>query len=369
MNADSLVPFNDISIQWNQIRDNALPDLIELFDNSAYCLGPWVESFEMNCASYLNIKHAVAVNSGTSALHLACIVAGIGPGDKVMMPAQTFIGTAWGVLYQGAFPILCDVDQDTATISIEELERRYEPGVKAIIPVHLFGQPADMTPILNFASKYKITVIEDAAQAFGACYNGKKISSIGDLGCMSFYPGKNLGSAGEAGLISTNNDEIASRLKALRNHAQLERYAHHEMGFNYRMTGIQGLILQHKLKYLDDWTAARKKIAMRYNTELQGLPCTLAKIKHDDHVWHLYVIRTKLRDKLRHYLSENGVETGLHYPIPLHKQPVMSRYGVNEFEFPNAEQWANESLSLPIFPGMTEVQQNKVIDALKKFFK
>lgn len=368
MNNTVNVPFSDLSLQWQVIRENALPDIEKLFQSSAFCLGSWVENFEKSVADYLGVKHAIAVNSGTSALHLAAIVSGINPGDKVMVPAQTFAGTVWGILYQGGIPILCDVDEDTATIAIDELERRYETGVKAIIPVHLFGQPANMDAIMTFAARRNLVVIEDGAQAFGARYGSRKLCSLGSLGCVSFYPGKNLGAAGEGGLITTNDDQVASRLRALRSHGQSQRYVHDEIGFNYRMEGVQGLILGHKLPLLDEWTDERRTIARRYGKAFSGLPLALPKIMHGDHVWHLYVVRTPLRDKLRDYLSAQGIETGLHYPVPMHLQPMMSKYNFDPEGYPNALRWANEGLSLPIFVGMTESQQNRVINAVASFF-
>ncbi len=362
------VPFADLSIQWRQIRANALPDLEKLFDSSAYCLGPWVDAFEKAAAVYLGVRHAVAVNSGSSALHLATIASGIGRGDKVMVPAQTFIGTIWGVLYQGGIPILCDVDAETATISVEELERRYERGVKAIIPVHLFGQPANMAAILQFAERHSLTVIEDVAQAFGGTYGGRKLGSLSTMGCTSFYPGKNLGAAGEGGLITTNDDQTATRLRALRSHGQSRRYVHDEIGYNYRMEGVQGLVLGHKLPLLDGWTNERRALAARYAKELSGLPLTLPQTLNGDHVWHLYVVRTPQRDKLRDHMAAQNVETGLHYPVPLHEQPCLAAFGFDRNAYPNATQWANIGLSLPLFVGMTEEQQSRVIAAIKSFF-
>ena len=362
------VPFTDLKIQWHQIRKNVLPELDELFDQSAFCLGPWVERFELAVAEYLGVRHAVAVNSGTSALHLAVIASNIKPGDKVLVPAQTFIGTIWGLLYEGITPVLCDVDKETATISIDEIKRHYDDQVKAIIPVHLFGQPANMEAICDFADQHQLTVIEDAAQAFGAKYKSKKVGNVGKISCVSFYPGKNLGAAGEAGLITTNDDRVADRLRTLRNHGQKERYVHDDIGFNYRMTGIQGLILSHKLKHIDDWNEQRRLIATKYQQELSNLPLTLPRVENEDHIWHLFVIQSNQRDALRSFLTTNGIETGLHYPIPLNRQPILSQYSDNSSAYPNAEMWANYGLSLPIFPGMTVKQQDRVIACIKDFF-
>jgi dTDP-4-amino-4,6-dideoxygalactose transaminase len=368
MNAPDKVPFANLALQWHQIRDKALPDMERLFEASAFCLGPWVERFEAAAADYLGVSHAIAVNSGSSALHLAVIAAGIGPGDKVMVPAQTFIGTLWGLIYQGAIPVLCDVEAGSATIDPAEIERRMEPGVKAVIPVHLFGQPADLSPILELAAKHNLTVIEDVAQAIAGRYRGRALGGIGQMGCFSFYPGKNLGAAGEGGLITTNDDAIASRLRALRSHGQYERYLHAETGYNYRMEGLQGLILGHKLPHLEAWTEERRAIARRYQAGLADLPIDLPKIVHGDHVWHLYVLRTPDRDRLRQHMTEQGVETGLHYPVPIHRQPCLSHLALDRDSYPEADRWASQGLSLPVFAGMTVEQQDRVVAAVRSFF-
>jgi dTDP-4-amino-4,6-dideoxygalactose transaminase len=320
------VPFTDLSIQWRQIEEKALPDIHRLFQTGAFSLGPFVAQFEQAAADYLGIAHAIGVNSGTSALHLALIAAGIGPGDKVLVPSHTFIATAWGVLYVGATPVLCDVEEESANIDLADAERRLDPAVKAIIPVHLYGQPADMAGVMAFAARHGLVVIEDAAQAIGARFDGRCVGTFGLCGCYSFYPAKNLGAAGEAGLITTADDAIAERLRALRHHAQSERYVHDELGFNYRMEGLQGLILGHKLPLLDGWTESRRKLAQVYHERLAGLPLALPKVMHGDHVFHLYVVRSKDRDRLRDYMQRAGIETGLHYPVPLHAQPALARF-------------------------------------------
>lgn len=362
------VPFADLSLQWAQIRDKALPDLEKLFESSAYCLGPWVERFETAVAEFLGVEHAVAVNSGTSALHLAMIAAGVGPGDKVMVPAQTFISTLWGALYQGAEPVLCDVDAATATLDPAELERRLVPGVKAILPVHLFGQPADMAPILAFAEKHGLAVIEDVAQAIAGRYRGQSLGGIGQMGCFSFYPGKNLGAAGEGGMVTTNDPALANRLRSLRNHGQSQRYLHDEVGYNYRMDGIQGLVLGHKLPLLAGWTDQRRAIAARYQAGLMGLPLDLPQVANGDHVWHLFVLRSEKRDELRAHLSGLGIESGLHYPVPIHRQPCLSHLALDRDSFPQADRWAGQGLTLPVFVGMTEAQQDLVIAGVRSFF-
>jgi len=368
--ADLRVPFTDLSIQWRQIEEKALPDIRRLFQTGAFSLGPFVAQFEEAAADYLGIAHAIGVNSGTSALHLALIAAGIGPGDKVLVPSHTFIATAWGVLYVGATPVLCDIEEESANIDLTDAERRLDRAVKAIMPVHLYGQPADMAGVMAFAARHRLIVIEDAAQAIGARFDdGRCVGTFGLCGCYSFYPAKNLGAAGEAGLIVTADELIARRLRALRHHAQSERYVHSELGFNYRMEGMQGLILGHKLPLLDGWTESRRNLARAYHERLAGLPLTLPQVVHGDHVFHLYVVRSKDRDRLRDYMGRAGIETGLHYPVPLHAQPALARFVTDADSFPVADQYARECLSLPLFVGMTERQLDHVCQTIRRFFR
>ena len=365
---DLSIPFTDLSIQWRQIEGNALPEIRRLFETSAFCLGPFVERFEQAAADYLGIAHAIGVNSGTSALHLALIAAGIGPGDKVLVPSFTFVATAWGVLYVGATPVLCDVEEESGNIDLADAERRIDTAVKAIIPVHLYGQPADMAGVMAFAARHQLVVVEDVAQAIGARFDGRCVGTFGLFGCYSFYPAKNLGAAGEAGLVVTADEAIARRVRALRHHAQSERYVHAELGFNYRMGGMQGLVLSHKLPLLDGWTEIRRKLACAYQERLDGLPLSLPQVVHYDHVFHLYVVRSKDRDPLQDYLRRAGIETGLHYPIPLHAQPALAPFVSDPQSFPVADRYAQECLSLPLFIGMTEAQVERVCEAIRQFF-
>lgn len=363
------VPFNDLSHQWRQISDQALPDMYKLFEGGAFCLGPFVEAFEQMAADYLGVAHAVGVNSGTSALHLALIASGVKAGDRVLVPSFTFIATAWAALYIGAIPVLCDVDGGSATIDLDDAERRVDETVKAIIPVHLYGQPANMGAVMDFAARHHLAVVEDAAQAIGARYGGRHVGTIGQLGCFSFYPGKNLGAAGEGGLVATNNAAMARRIRALRNHGQEQRYIHAELGFNYRMEGLQGLTLSHKLPLLNGWTEARRNFARIYDEQLSDLPLTLPRVINDDHVYHLYVVLTKERDRLRDYLLARDIETGLHYPVPLHRQPCLTPYIEGTQSFPIAERYANECLSLPLFTGMTKAQIDRVCQTIRQYFE
>lgn len=364
------VPFVDLSIQWDEIHAEVMPDLEKLFKANAFCLGPWASAFEAQVADYLGVRHAVVVSSGSAALHVATIAAGITRGDKVLVPAHTFIGTIWGLLYEGAIPVFCDVEPATGNIDLADAERRMTEGVKAIIPVHLYGQPVDVAALMAFADRHGLTVIEDVAQSIGARYDGKALGTFGAMGCFSFYPGKNLGGAGEGGLVITNDDATATLLRTLREHGQSQRYVHERIGYNYRMDGIQALVLGHKLKRLDGWTDQRRAIAARYAEALADTPLRLPAIVHGDHVHHLYVVRTDDRDGLRGWLEAHGVQTGLHYPMPLYKQPVLAGIASGRpGDFPVTEDWANNGLSLPMFAGMTTVQQDQVIGAIKSWFE
>lgn len=361
------VPFADLAWQWAQIRAEAMPELGRLFESSAFCLGPWVAKFEASVAAYLGVPHAVAVSSGTAAIHLAVLAAGIGAGDEVLVPAHTFVGTVWGVIYVGAKPIFCDVEPETGLIDPQDAARRMGPKVKAIIPVHLYGQPAPMAEVKAFARDHRLIVIEDVAQAIAARYGAQMLGSIGDFGCFSFYPGKNLGGAGEGGLVTTWDAAHAAKLRALRDHGQTERYHHAMIGFNYRMDGIQGLVLGAKLPHIEAWTAERKRLALRYHEGLESLPLRLPKTVNGDHVYHLYVVRTPERDALRTHLDACGVQTGLHYPIPLHRQPALRAYA--DGEFPAADAFAASGLSLPLYNGMRDDQQDHVVSSIRAFFR
>lgn len=361
------VPFADLAAQWREIAEDIRPEIEALFESSAFCLGPAVEKFERAFADYLGVEHVVGVNSGTSALHLAMIAANIGPGDRVLIPAQTFIATAWAVLYVGAEPVLCDVEPDTGVIDVADAERRIDGRVKAIVPVHLFGQAADMSAVVALAERHGLTVIEDAAQAHGASVDGRRVGGFGRFAGFSFYPGKNLGAAGEAGAVVAADAADAERLRALRNHAQRARYLHAELGFNYRMEGLQGLVLRHKLARLEAWTARRRQIAQAYLDGLDGLPLELPREVRGRHVYHLFVVRTPRRDALMAALNEAGVQTGLHYPAPLNRQPALARWVADPDAYPQADRWANHGLSLPLHAAMTDEQVACVIDAARAF--
>jgi dTDP-4-amino-4,6-dideoxygalactose transaminase len=362
------VPFNDLAVQWREIADDVRAEYEQVFERSAFCLGPHVERFEREIAEYLGVPHAVAVNTGTSALHLAVLAAGLGPGDEILVPAHTFIATLWGPLYAGATPVLCDVDAATGNIDLADAAQRISARTRGIIPVHLYGQPADMDAVLALGERHDLVVIEDAAQAIGARWRGRASGTIGRFGCFSFYPGKNLGAAGEGGLVTAHNDADADRLRSLRSHGQSERYVHNEIGYNYRMDGLQAVVLRLKLRHLPRWTARRRELAARYRQGLAGLPLTVPAVHHDDHVWHLFVIRTPRRDALREWLAAAGIETGLHYPVPNHRQPCLHHLAMDRQSFPMSETWAQQGLSLPLFYGMTDAQLSRVVDMVRAFF-
>jgi len=364
------VPFNDLAFQWREVADAVRGDFDAIFEQSAFCLGPYADAFEKEVAAYLDVPHAIAVNTGTSALHLAVIAAGLRPGDEVLVPDHTFIATVWGPLYAGVNPVLCDVDPETGNLDWDDAAARITPRTKAVIPVHLYGQPVDMDRALAFATQHGLVLIEDVAQAIGARFDGRMLGGFGTFGCFSFYPGKNLGAAGEGGLVVTADADKAARLRSLRNHGQSRRYVHEEVGFNYRMDGLQAAVLSRKLARLDGWTDRRRAIAGRYLAGLAGLPLQLPVVSTGDHVWHLFVVKTPLREGLKNHLAEAGIDTGLHYPVPNHRQPALARLAPADGRpFPESERWADQCLSLPLFYGMTDAQADHVVTGVRRFFE
>ncbi len=350
------------------LRDQILAAVTDVIDSGAYVLGPYVASFERSFAASVGNGQCIAVNSGTSALHLALIAAGVGPGDEVITSPLTFVSTAWAISYIGAKPVFADIDPDTFCIDPREIAAKITSRTKAIVPVHLYGQCADLDSILSAANERGIPVIEDAAQAAGALYGGKPAGGIGLLGCFSFYPSKNLGACGEGGAIVTNDDAIAARVRNLRDHAQPKRGHHEELGFNYRMDAIQGAVLGAKLPYTCQWTEKRRERADRYHTALKMISADVLKLPTEaancSHSWHLYSVRHENRDWLKSMLAERGITTASHYPIPVHLQPAYAHLGHRPGDFPVAENVANHCLSLPLFAEMTDAEQDRVIAAL-----
>lgn len=366
LQGESPVGLLDLHAQFATVRDEVLEAIREVAESTAYVLGPKVAEFECNFARYMGAKHCVGVNSGTSALHLALICAGVGPGDEVITVPMTFIATCWAVSYVGATPVFVDVDPVTFTMDPAQVESRITPRTKAILPVHLYGQPADMGPLVKISERYGIPIIEDAAQAHGAQYQGHPVGSFGLAGCFSFYPGKNLGAYGEAGAVVTNDDAVATRLRALRDHAQSTRYHHEEIGFNYRMDAFQGAVLNVKMKHTERWTEQRRLLAARYSELLESVPVERPEEECDRrHVWHLYVIRHPQRDRICEQLKARGIGVGLHYPIPVHLQNAYRHLQHQPGDFPVSERLANDCLTLPLFPEMTTAQQDRVVEALR----
>lgn len=363
-----MIPVVDLRKQYESIKgeiDDAISGVIE---SMQFVLGPEVVKFEEGFANYSQTKFAFGVNSGTSALHLAMLAAGIGPGDEVITVSYTFVATAASVCYVGARPVFVDIDPNTCNIDVSRIEAAITPKTKAIMPVHLYGNCADMDSILAIARKHGLLVIEDAAQAHGAEYKGRRAGSMSEMACFSFYPGKNLGAYGEAGAIVTNNEEYAETIRQLRDQGQSEKYFHTMVGYNYRMEGLQGAVLGVKLKHLDDWNSARRKHAAVYRRELADAGLRLLR-EHPDYnpVHHIFPLFTAQRDELREHLQSNGIGTGLHYPIPVHLQPGYRHLGYQEGDLPETERACKEVLSLPMFPELEEDTVLRIADSVRAF--
>ena len=362
------IPLVDLKAQYSGIKEEIDSAVKEVIDSTSFILGKKVEDFENKFAELCNVKHCVGMNNGTSALRLALLAIGIKPNDEVITSPFTFIATAEAISHIGAKPVFADIDEKTYCIDHEKIEEKITGKTKAIIPVHLFGQPADMTPILEIAKKHSLKVIEDAAQAHNALYKNKKAGSMGDVNCFSFYPGKNLGAYGEAGAVCTNDDEAAKELILLRQHGELTRYYHDIIGDNCRMEALQGAVLGVKIKYLDEWTEKRRKNAEYYNKLLKDLDLILPyEADYAKHVYHIYAIRTKNRDRLRDFLGKNGISAGIHYPIPVHLQKAYFFMGIKKGAFPISEKIADEILSLPMYPELSEGQMEHISGNMHNF--
>ncbi len=358
----------DLQSQYQNIKIEVNEAIQKVLDTSAYVLGPDVKEFEKDFASAHSAKHGIAVNTGTSALHLALLAAGIGPGDEVITVSMTFAATTASILYVGATPVFVDVDPVSCNMEPSLIESKITSKTKAIMPVHLYGQAADMDPILDIALRHGLTIIEDSAQAHLARYKDKSVGSIGDFAAFSFYPGKNLGAYGEGGLVMTNNDEMASKLNLLRDWGQTKKYHHEMLAYNYRMDGIQGAILRVKLKYLDSWTEQRRARAEIYRELLIDSDFQLPEeVKGNRHVYHIFSIFHPKRDRLMIHLQENGIQCGLHYPIPTHLQKAYEFLGYKAGDLPNTERLAAEQLSLPMYPEMPLDDLELVAKELLKF--
>lgn len=365
-----MIPFIDFSRQNKLLKKKLLRAVAGVIDCQAYILGPDVDTFEREFASYSGVKHAVGVASGYDAILLSLQALGIGNGDEVITVPNTFISTVLPILVVGARPVFVDVERATLSMNIALVEQYITPRTKAIIPVHLFGLPVAMDPLIQLAKKHKLVIIEDACQAHGAMYKGKKAGSIGDVGCFSFYPSKNLGAFGDAGMVTTNRRDIGEKLRILRNIGQKEKNIHNILGMNSRLDTIQAAMLRVKLPYLDTWVQKRRQLAYRYNSLLVGLPVVLpVEPESSKSSFHLYVIRTPDRDELKRYLEDNGVLCGIHYPIPIHLQPCMKELGYKRGDFPVSEQSAREVLSLPFYPELRIEEVDVVVHTIRRFFK
>ncbi|WP_407180106.1 DegT/DnrJ/EryC1/StrS family aminotransferase [Bradyrhizobium sp. STM 3562] len=362
-----MIPFLDLKAQYQQIKPRVDEAIASVVASAQFVLGPEVTRFEDRFAAYCKVSHCRAVNSGTSALHLALLAAGVGPGDEVITVSMTFVATTAAILYSGARPVFVDVDPVTWTMDPALIEAAITPRTKAILPVHLHGLMAEMDPIMAIARRHGLVVIEDAAQAHGAEYRGRRAGSIGDLGCFSFYPGKNLGAYGEAGAIVTDRPDLVHKLSLLRDWGQAAKYDHVLPGYNYRMDGIQGAVLNVKMDYIESWTEARRAIAAHYDRLLAK--CEFARPQppaHSRHVYHVYAIGLSGRDEVLRSLQKSGIGAGIHYPVPVHLQKAYANLGYHAGDFPVTEHLAGTFLSLPIYPELTPENVAEVVTQLER---
>lgn len=362
-----MIPFLDLAAQYRGIKDEVNAAIQRVLDTCQFTLGSEVAAFEEEFATYCSTKYGIGVNSGTSALHLALLAADVGPGDEVITVPFTFVATVAAIVYTGARPVFVDVDSRTLNMDTDALEAAISERTKVILPVHLHGQCAEMDPIIDVAKRHQLVVIEDAAQAHGAEYKGRRAGSLGDMGCFSFYPGKNLGAYGEGGMVVTNNGEYTRKIRMLRDWGAERKYHHELKGYNYRMEGIQGAVLRVKLRHLEAWTEGRRRAAAHYDRLLSGNGiATPRPLAHNRHVYHVYAIRTPHRQAWQEALQGQGIQTGIHYPIPVHLLPAYTDLGYRAGDFPSAEQAAAEVLSLPMFPELTEAQCETVAGAVNE---
>jgi dTDP-4-amino-4,6-dideoxygalactose transaminase len=363
------VPFVDLRLQHRQLAGELQEVFMRVIENASFVLGPEVKAFEEAFAAYLGVRNCVAVNSGTAALQLTLLALGIGPGDEVITVPHTFIATAEAITATGARPVFVDVDPDSYTMNPDQVKKAVTAKTRALIPVHLYGQPADLDALGAIAERHGLAMIEDACQAHGAEYKGQKVGALARAGCFSFYPSKNLGCCGEGGAIVTNDSELTERARLLRDHGSAQKYEHEFPAYNYRMEGLQGGILALKLKYLDRWNDRRRLIAEHYRQSLADTPLILPReMPYARHVYHLFVVQCDERETLREHLSKRGTETGLHYPVPLHLQKAYRDLGHVKGDFPVAERVARRGLSLPIFAEMELAAADEVASAITEFF-
>jgi dTDP-4-amino-4,6-dideoxygalactose transaminase len=359
------VPFVDLRAQYLSIKAEIDEAIARVLETTAFVLGREVEAFEAAFAEYVGARFCVGVNSGTAAIQLAVMACGLGAGDEVIIPANTFFASAEGVSTAGATPVFVDADPVSYNIDPSRIESAITERTRAVMPVHLYGQAADLDPILDIAARHNLLLIEDAAQAHGSLYKGRRVGALSQAGCFSFYPGKNLGAYGEGGAVVTNDAEVARRVRLLRDHGSEQKYRHEIIGYNFRLEGIQGAVLNVKLRHLDKWNDLRRAHAARYNELLSGTSLQLPReMPYARHIYHLYVVQTNERDALQKRLSEAGVQTGIHYPVPVHLQPAYASMGHKPGDFPESERQAARVLSLPMFPELTDEQIKRVAEAI-----
>ncbi len=362
------IPLVDLKAQYAAIKPEVDSAIQRVLDNTSFILGQEVASFEEPFSAYVGAKGAVGIGSGTAALQLAMLACGIGAGDEVITSAHTFMATAEAISQTGARPVFIDIDPRTFNLDPNQVESAVTSRTRAIMPVHLYGQPADLDPLLDIAERKGLRLIEDAAQAHGAEYKGRRCGSIGHIACFSFYPGKNLGAYGDGGAVTSNDESLLARVRKLHDHGRTTKYEHDEIGWGERLDALQAAVLSVKLPHLEGWTEARRSHARLYNELLAGCdvvtPYESPEVRH---VYHLYVIRTRYRDDLLGFLKGKGIDAGIHYPIPLHRQPAYINQGYSDVHLPVSEQAASEVLSLPMYPELTEHQVRYVSDAVKEF--
>jgi dTDP-4-amino-4,6-dideoxygalactose transaminase len=362
------VPFADLGLNGKPIESEVMAAVAKVLASGAYIGGPEVEAFEREFAAFCGAAEAVGVDSGTHALTFALLAAGVRPGDEVITSPMSFIATAEAITHAGGVPVFADVNPWTGLIDVSLAAEAITPRTKAIVPVHLYGQPAEMDPLLRLARNRGIAVVEDACQAHGAEYRGRRSGALGDIAAFSFYPSKNLGACGEGGAVTAGSPALARSVRLLRDHGQSERYHHETIGYNGRLDAIQAAILRVKLRFLDEWNSQRRKNALLYNQALGEIPGVLLP-PHPLHVlpvYHLYVIQVEYRDRVRERLAARGIETGLHYPVPIHLQPAYRSLGYRAGNFPAAERLASRVLSLPLYPELTEAQIAYVAECLRE---
>lgn len=363
-----MISLVDLTAQYHSIKKEIDTAVLSTLESGHFILGPQVVKFEESVAKYLGVKHAIGLASGTDALVIALRAFNIGEGDEVIIPAYTFFATAGTVMSVGAKPVIVDVDPQSYQIDVSKIEAAITPKTKAIIPVHLYGHPAEMNPILEIARKHGLKVVEDNAQGYGAEYLGKKTGAMGEAGCLSFFPTKNLGAYGDGGMVVTNDDTLAEQMRMLRAHGWKKKYYSEMVGYNSRLDAMQAAILQAKFPHLDEWNEKRRELSKRYNDYLAPLGIvTPVEREWAKHVYHLYIIRSTKREALQVFLKEKGIASEVYYPLPPHLSVPCRKYGYKEGDFPHAEKAAKETLALPLYPELTLRQQDEVITAVKEF--